>query len=217
MRDEVLEMFTNHIGDFSRSMTVPDTSLAKYKYKLPAQLLTFWEQDGWGCYGNGIFWIVNPDDFTGILAMWLLDTELAKIDSYHVFARNAFGDLYVWGEKYQRHFTIISLYNTIYVDMQSMQRSVKNPNLEMESFLVTKEKKSFDRFDVEGKLLFGRALSRLGSLKYDEMYGFEPALIAGGSQEIEKLVKVQLFAHLAILRQFADPQIMNSDVSKYVD
>jgi hypothetical protein len=39
------------------------------------------------------------------------------------------------------------------------------------------------------------------------MYGFEPALVAGGRMALEHLKKVNLDVHLTILRQLAPPKI----------
>jgi hypothetical protein len=57
------------------------------------------------------------------------------------------------------------------------------------------------------KSLFERALHTLGPLSSTEMYGFEPALVAGGRMALEHLKKVNLDVHLTILRQLAPPKI----------
>jgi hypothetical protein len=42
---------------------------------------------------------VNPDDYDDVLTEWITGTPLAKLDNFHVIARTAFGNLYLWGEK----------------------------------------------------------------------------------------------------------------------
>lgn len=39
------------------------------------------------------------------------------------------------------------------------------------------------------------------------MYGFEPALVAGGPNRLESLRRVKLNQHLAVLGQFAAPSM----------
>lgn len=60
------------------------------------------------------------------------------------------------------------------------------------------------------------ALGNLGPLAPDEMYGFEPALVAGGKMRLENLRKVKLDQHLTILRQLAAPTMpfSNIDIDK---
>lgn len=59
--------------------------------------------------------------------------------------------------------------------------------------------------DEGGKPLFARARMLLGPLESDEMYGFEPALVAGGRMRLENLRRLKLDQHLSILRQIAAP------------
>lgn len=60
--------------------------------------------------------------------------------------------------------------------------------------------------DSEG-CLFEPALRTLGGLEPDEMYGFEPALVAGGTAVLANLRRVKLHPHLLILRQLAQPTL----------
>lgn len=60
--------------------------------------------------------------------------------------------------------------------------------------------------DAEG-YLFEPALRTLGRLEPDEMYGFEPALVAGGTAVLANLRRAKLHPHLLILRQLAQPTL----------
>lgn len=51
--------------------------------------------------------------------------------------------------------------------------------------------------------LFSRARKKLGPLKSDEMYGFVPALMLGGSEALENLEKVNIIEHLTFLSQLS--------------
>jgi hypothetical protein len=69
--------------------------------------------------------------------------------------------------------------------------------------------------DESGTPMFERALKKLGPLESDEMYAFEPALIAGGKMDVDKLAKVKLDQHLTILRQLASPTLP-SDIDSVI-
>lgn len=77
---------------------VPNSSIERYKNKLPEQLLKYWEDFGWCGYAEGLFWTVNPQDYESLLNTWLAGTEAFKRDNYYVIARSAFGNC-IFGEK----------------------------------------------------------------------------------------------------------------------
>ncbi|WP_407513900.1 T6SS immunity protein Tdi1 domain-containing protein, partial [Acinetobacter baumannii] len=66
-------------------------------------------------------------------------------------------------------------------------------------FFPTKD--SLDHIDKNGKKLFDRAVKKLGVLKVDEMYAFEPALALGGEESLQHLTKVNLPVHMKLLKQ----------------
>jgi hypothetical protein len=66
--------------------------------------------------------------------------------------------------------------------------------------------------DKAGSSLFKRILSKTGPLSASEIYGFNPALVAGGRMKLENLEKVNIFDHLAYLRQLAKPELPFSDI-----
>ena len=94
MRDEDFEVFINEFGKATHWTDVPAEAIQKWQGKLPDQLLTYWREEDWSSYANGLFWIVNPDDYEDIVYEWQKDTSLEQIDAFHVIGRTAFGDLY---------------------------------------------------------------------------------------------------------------------------
>ncbi|MDN7576859.1 DUF1851 domain-containing protein [Burkholderia contaminans] len=77
------------------------------------------------------------------------------------------------------------------------------------------DKEACELSDESGTPMFERALKTLGPLEPDEMYAFEPALIAGGKMLVEKLAKVKLDQHLTILGQLAPPTLP-SDIDSII-
>lgn len=99
MRDEDFELFIENFGEATSRVKVPQAGFEKFEKTLPAQFLKYWSEEGWASYLDGLFSIVNPDEYQDVLDMWLEDTIFKELDRYHVIARTGFGKLYVWGEK----------------------------------------------------------------------------------------------------------------------
>ena len=191
---------------------MPNASIEKWRGILPDQLLTYWKEEGWNGYANGLFWIVNPDDYEDIVDEWLDGSTLEQIDAFHVIARSAFGLLYLCGESTGRSAKINCATHSIFALEKGLRK--KNHaelNRSIRAFLGL-DKDECDLDDESGKPLFDRAVKTLGTLEPDEIYGFEPALVLGGKMRLENLRKVKLDQHLTILRQLAAPAMPFSQI-----
>lgn len=216
MRDEDFEVFIEEFGEATYHFSVPNEAFEKWQGKLPNQLLNYWKNEGWNAYANGLFWTVNPDDYEDLVDEWLEDSRLEEIDAFHAIARSAFGDLYLWGEKTGSSVTICCSINSIIALQKNLKRKIDDPDFYARTFFSNQEVSRCDLKDELKSPLFDRALKKLGPLAPDEMYGFEPALVAGGKMLLENLHKVKLDQHLTILRQLAKPimPFSNIDVDK---
>lgn len=181
--------------------------------KLPPILLTYWREEGWATYANGLLWIVNPDDYEYIKNIWLEDTPLATFDNFHVIARSAFGDLYLCGERTGRSVTIACPNNEILALKNKLKtKPLHDQDFSIKSFFACRDPEDFDYYDINGKLLFERAVEKYGPLEPDEMYGFEPALVMGGHPTLDNLRRLKLNPHLHILREFGSPTLPFSNI-----
>ncbi|WP_412026041.1 T6SS immunity protein Tdi1 domain-containing protein [Burkholderia cepacia] len=72
---------------------------------------------------------------------------------------------------------------------RDLQGPVKNANFRVQTFFVSKTRNECDFNDVSKQPLFDRALGKLGKLEPNEVYGFEPALVAGGQMDLDHLKK----------------------------
>jgi hypothetical protein len=212
-QDEVFAVFAGRFGASSARQQVSQEAVEAWRGKLPEYLLAFWRREGWGAYRDGLFWIVNPQEYEHLVQFWMKDTPLEKVDDFHVIARSAFGSLFLCGEKTGRSVTVISEINSISALKKSLEiKSEEELNASIASFLVTQKPETLDIEDEDGEPLFQRALEKLGTLQSDEMYGFEPAIVAGGEVVLDNLRKVKLDQHLTILRQLAVPSMPFSDL-----
>ncbi|MFQ6572745.1 GAD-like domain-containing protein [Pseudomonas sp. UM16] len=197
--DEAFSIFLEAFGSPIERREVPPSSIQRYHGKLPDQLLAYWSEHGWCGYSDGIFWMVNPQEYDGVVASWLEDTKLETLDTYHVIARSAFGDLYLWDEKTGASLKITSIlsryrtHDSIYTG-DKMDKGVR-------AYLVSKRVDTNDYGE-----LFSPAKKKLGLLRDDEMYGFTPALKRGGPETLEHLEKFKIVEHLIFLSQITDLQ-----------
>lgn len=206
MRDEHFEIFVEEFGEVTTRIPTPPSKIEQWRSKMPAALLEYWTAEGWSGFGQGLFWIVNPDDFEDALAEWLVGTPLEKVDHFHVIARTAFGKLYLWGERTGPSAEIVPSDHSILCLERDLKKPLKNPDLALRGFFSGSMPSYADALDEDGKPLFQRALKALGPLGPDEMYGFEPALVVGGKARIENVRIVKIQEHLGMLRQLSGPQ-----------
>lgn len=218
MRDEHFEIFVEEFGEVTTPVPATVSETEKWRSTMPSSLLEYWSEEGWSGFAQGLFWIVNPDDFEDVLAEWLVGTPLEKIDRFHVIARTAFGKLYLWGEKTGPSAEIVASDHSILCVERDLRNPVKNLDLALRGFFSGSDPTYADALDEDGKPLFQRALQNLGPLRSDEMYGFEPALVVGGKARIENLRIVKVHEHLGMLRQMAGPQFPmgNLNIEKFM-
>jgi hypothetical protein len=206
-KDEDFELFLESMGEASSRRPVPPQRIERYRNVFPGALLDFWQAEGWCGYADGRFWTVDPEDYRGVVEFWLRDTPFERIDNYHAFARTAFGTLYLWGERNQRRISVVCPLNSIVALKNEVTSRSINPDLAIKSLFAMMEPEHADMRGIDGELLFERVRGTLGPLAWDEVYGFEPALVLGGSPVVENVRKLRADVHLSILRQLAVPEV----------
>ena len=56
--------------------------LERFQGKVPAELLDFWQEYGFGNYGGGLLKIIDPTDYADTLALWLGEQDVYKRQIY---------------------------------------------------------------------------------------------------------------------------------------
>ena len=215
MMNKFFDNFYNYAGfgpAIKATMPTQET-LDFFKDKLPERLLEYWQEYGFCGWGNGIFWMVNPQDYHEILQTWLEGTEFAErekngSDSYYVIGRGAFGDLIVWGKTSGRSIKINANFGMFFPRDGTKKLKERGEERSVELFFATMSKESYDQDDVSESPLFERALNKLSPLEADEMYAFVPALVLGGVNKLENLQKVKAIEHLNFLAELGEKRIM---------
>lgn len=199
--DEDFEYFLEKMGPAFDKRTVPAAAISRYKGKVPEQLLAYWQDHGWSGYADGLFWTVDPQEYEPVLEAWIGTTPFMERDAYHVIARGAFGDLYLWGENTGSSLTISAQGSFCVARSSTALRS--KLDLAVRVFFSNRSREENDFGD-----LFDPALKKLGVLSHDEMYGFVPALALGGPSTLKHLQKVSAVEHLVFLAQLAPLRVM---------
>lgn len=167
-----------------KNQVLPDATFLKSKLaRADESLLELWKTDGWARYGDGLFWTVDPRQFTGIAKQW----NVVPSDAIF-FARNAFADLY-----------FLSDGNSQCLDVQWGRVLDLGPD---PAIFLTFGLKPRNRGDLLNDKLFKAVHKRLGTLEVDECYGLFPALQLGGNEADPAAYKrVKSQEYLSILAQ----------------
>lgn len=201
MRSEYFDLFIQDVGDVFLPRTAEPSVIEAMAGRLPNALLDLWREEGWSGYADGLFWIVNPQDYAETVADWLGETPFAQKDRLHVIARTAFGKLYVWGERFNQSLTLNCATGVITALEKEWAKPESDPDMAIGVFFASKTRRDLDI----KKGLFDEALARLGPVGPDEMYGFSPPLLDGGEMAAHRLRKVEITQHLKELRALQTP------------
>ena len=68
--------------------------LERFQGKVPAELLDFWQEYGFGNYGGGLLKIIDPTDYADTLALWL-----GEQDDCFPILMTGFGTLFIYRKR----------------------------------------------------------------------------------------------------------------------
>lgn len=195
-------------------LPVDSSVIKKYQDILPQELLMYWKQSGWCSYGEGLLWLVNPDEYESTMRGYLEHSPYGQRQNIFVVARSAFGEFLIWEKNKGNIMNIFPLSNLIMiqavVDRQNL--SSEEEEFEMNRFIGVDLKKIYmDTDDSRDQPLFKRSLKKLGRLQPNEMYGYKLSPNLGGRESITNLVKVDLLNYYDIQRQLVTPEVAISD------
>ncbi|ENB9664188.1 GAD-like domain-containing protein [Pseudomonas putida] len=194
--DAIYSLFLETFGETIGHQPVPSSVFDHYQNKLPGQLLNYWKAHGWCGYGGGLFWLVDPRKYEAVVDAWLAGTPFEAHDTYHLIARSAFGELYLWGEKTGAILTLAAYHSRFFLSAPSSSSEERDSKIQ--SLLVWAMTENIDLG------LFDEARETLGELTVDEMYAFVPALVLGGPAKLSRLQRLDSEVHLILLSQMAD-------------
>lgn len=208
--DEDFDGFLEDFGKPHDQMPISESVIEAYRHKLPERLFVYWRALGACGFHNGLFWIVNPEDYQDLLDSWLEGTPFEQRTGLSVIARTAFGVLYVWekskGWILKVHPSVNLLSYNSKVDGKTLVADQEERKLQY--FFGARSLKDCDETDESDKLLFDRVLKKLGPIGSDEMYAFRHRLALGGKETVSNVEIVKLAVYHDIAQQMEPPQII---------
>lgn len=173
------------IDNFILHEKVPADLLSRYRDSLPTQIISIWENYGFGAFLDGYLKVINPEELSSLLKdsfdLWdescivLFATSMADLVVY----KNSY--LYFLNFRYSKFEVIAKDVKFFFIDIQD--ESFLDEELEWEPYLKAKK--------------------TLGEPAFDECFGYEPILAAGGSEKVENLRRLKLKEHISVITQFA--------------
>ena len=179
----MFEKFVAAYGDIKHQQEILNEDLNSIKQYIPEDLFVFIKK-GKGSYMNDFFWIVNPVEYKNIVDEIYLPLKNPSI----CFARDAFGNLYLWEDS-----------SIIFVDINHSKQEVIGRKLN-----VFFDLKMTDKGFLEKRLPYNNYLEakkNLGELHSDLCYGYNPLLGMGGSEKVMNLQKVKIKEYISITAQ----------------
>ena len=208
----------NAIDQFDKPNVVSPISkeiLTKYEKIMPPILLDMWQQEGFCQFQNGLYYIVNPDDWQDVVDVWIENTPYQKLGQFYALARNAFGCIYIYNPDTGTKLTIDTILRTISGSIKGYFTE-KEREITISGLFAMISKKRVE-FEIDDKPIFKKAVKKLGPLGWYEMYAFEPAfaLIGDAALTMDNLVKVDARVHMLLLRDLIDqPKIWSFNIEE---
>ena len=145
--------------------------LERFQGKVPAELLDFWQEYGFGNYGGGLLKIIDPTDYADTLALWL-----GEQDDCFPILMTGFGTLFIYRKRSETaddmclldiHYRRSGSFSTGFSDFFEH---------------IVPDEKFAEQFLRVG--LFQEASAKYGGLAENEIFFFAPALAFGGAESI---------------------------------
>ncbi len=187
----------------SRAEAVPDATLAAWEGVLPNLLLALWRRDGFARYRGDKLAMVDPGRYTSLVEGYLRGNPLGDVDTFHVYAVTAFGQILMCGETTAIHISVDAHSGDVSADSDAPSPGdAAERDWHLEYLLTLLDGPYLDVTDEDEQPLYERARERLGPLALDEIYSFSPAVSEGGWNAAH-LVKADRLAELEALAGIA--------------
>lgn len=146
-----------------------------------------WKAHGFCSYKNGLFILVNPEEYSPIARNFPSVSDKAE-----VFARTATGCLFLWEEySFGKNIAFLNVHNG-------------EKNIISTSFNVLFELdltvSGFWEDDCNGKMEFA-AMEHFKNVPHDKCAGYKLALVLGGKSNVENMELFDIKSHLELLAQ----------------
>lgn len=184
------EKFLSQNIDCTRQIA-DDAFLAKYADIVPKELITLWQEVGFGTFYNGLFRLLPPEKFIFWDNAYI--GESGQIKSQIPFMITAFGDIFVW-----IYDTCLNESYVAYINIRKGIWKIISSNIKVLFNVRILSNIRLKMFDLE---MFPILATKLGLLAEDEYYGYIPALALGGDNDIDKIERVKSVPYMDLICQ----------------
>ena len=184
------ERFLNQNIDCKRQVA-DGAFLAKYADIAPKELITLWQEVGFGTFYNGLFRLLPPEEFIFWDDAYI--GESGQIKPQIPFMITAFGDIFVW-----IYDTCLNESYVAYINIRKGTWKIGASNVKILFNVRILSNTCIKMFDLE---MFPALVSKLGRLAEDECYGYVPALALGGDNDIDKVERVKFVPYIDLICQ----------------
>lgn len=184
------EKFLSQNMECERQVT-DDAFLAKYANTAPKELITLWQEVGFGTFYNGLFRLLPPEEFIFWDDAYI--GESGQIKPQIPFMITAFGDIFVWV-----YDTCLNESYVAYINIRKGTWKIGASNVKILFNVRILSNTCIKMFDLE---MFPALVSKLGRLAEDECYGYVPALALGGDNDIDKVERVKYVPYIDLICQ----------------
>ncbi len=168
-----------------------DAFLAKYANTAPKELITLWQEVGFGTFYNGLFRLLPPEEFIFWNDAYI--GESGQIKPQIPFMITVFGDIFVWV-----YDTCLNESYVAYINIRKGTWKIGASNIKILINVRILSNTCIKMFDLE---MFPALVSKLGRLAEDECYGYVPALALGGDNDIDKVERVKYVPYIDLICQ----------------
>ncbi len=215
MRKECIDIVIEEFGEPTQVHSATEAILDKYTNILPSILIDIWRHEGFCQFQNGLYYIINPDDWQDVVDVWIENTPFQQLGQFYALARNGFGYIYIYNPDTGTKLTIDTILRTISGSIKGYF-SEKEREITISGLFAMINKKRVE-FEIDDKPIFKKAIKKLGPLGWYEMYAFEPAfaLVGDAALTMDNLVKVDARVHMLLLRDLIDqPKIWSLNIEE---
>ncbi|GAA3628578.1 GAD-like domain-containing protein [Flavivirga jejuensis] len=192
---EKISEFFEYFGEPNLTTAVSNDTLEKYSQVFMGRddtediIVKLWEKYGFASFGNGLFWLVNPDEYNDVARQFKEVSHKAI-----VFGRTATGSLFLW-----EWIDVVGRPVIVYLNVHTRERIIKSD--EFAFFLDDDVSTNY----MWKKQFYGEVelavVDKFGPIAHDEAVVYVPALALGGDEKLGNMEALKLIPHLMILSQ----------------
>ncbi|MDO5286865.1 MAG: GAD-like domain-containing protein [Actinomycetia bacterium] len=211
INDEDWAYLQKLLGSPTATRPVPPEHYEQYAHIFPPLLFRLWKTYGFAGFHDGRYWLCDPAEWQPVVDAWTANLDLVMgTDTWHAIVRNAFGKIYLWGERTGTSLNIEPVYGHIYPTAASIAKmeSEHRRNLMIEAAVCAPGILNTDLLGSDEKPLFARALKKHGPVGPDTMYTFVPAYHLGGPLTVNHIEIADATGHVALLAQISPHTVM---------